>query len=220
MSMHHNAYPGGEPPEPTPSWNEEQERAESDLLVGLHDIFDSAMDTDTRAHHAALDAGPAMEQSQRYAWPGYDESVMPFSYFDLIWTPKPDTLTAQAVQQITTFFPELRASECGIDLAESPYFTPTDRGTIIPNDIVVAIGYKNGQQHKYLLNGRGITPYTNGADLDFDSTELIEPRPDQNRPNVYAVTGHHLFVPYIAPVALRNMLLLESSFDRRSQPAA
>lgn len=186
--------------------------AASELLDQLHDYGEAAEDSDESTAGNINSIGDVRQRmhQKRFTWYGYDESIMPAEYMEVIWHPLMRTQTAEEVTEIIVRHPRLSGEE----------FSMFGQERQTPNDIFIAVDYKDGPTGKYLLNNQGLVAYSEASSIEFSDAEMFDydKLTTGDRPNVFSVSGLQGFVPPLSAVALRRMLLEESTFEQREQP--
>ena len=152
--------------------------------------------------------GAAEGKLARFTRRGANPHIMPSDYVEMPWTPRPNTPTAETVEEIMVRIPNLY----GVD------FSIFGEGSLTPDDVFLAVKRRGGEVHKYHANY--YTPedeligYDNGEDIVFSSAEIENPPEHGRQPSVFSVKTPSIRVPKLSVVTARAMIFTDSNYHQ------
>ena len=177
------------------------------LASQLHLLYEECQELDEYHDDSRVRLGGlAMPMAERrFIRRTQDERVIDDMLYDeMLWRPKLGTVTAEQVDLIVVRHPILDGS---------PYTLISDEEgpSVKINDILVEIVLKSGEKQRYLLNDKTLSAYPDASMLDFDDSELYNPkRPNNQYPNVLTAHGDFWYFPPLTAVELRRMTIEDS----------
>lgn len=212
-----NAYPGPDP-EDFERHPEDVERFDSiydtldvlSLVDELHIYRQGGIEMDEHTRDKLRQMkhfGDAIINQATYLRPlVFNEEVSPAPYDEMVWAPLPKVEgiedevmvgtrhALEGVERVVMRFPQLAGEAFNLSEEELPREV---------NDVLIEVQRADGNTFRYVINSRGITPYTDAESLEYDDSEMDR---EGVAPNVFHVNTDFWHIPPMTSTDLRQMI--------------